>query len=212
MAEGQEMESSEVQALTGGIAGSLDQDAVLVERYKAGDSTAFDMLFRRYERSIYNFVAKMLSADDACDVTLETFYLAMRGIATFKSEKRFSTWLFAIAKNRCFDFMRRRRRVQTEEYDEVERPQADLSAVDPEDAAQKGELARAVNRCLAAMSPDDRLVLVLRDYQQLSHQEMGEILGASIPSVKSRIHRARQRFKDRFKKYGVLLDGKRDGS
>lgn len=95
----------------------------------------------------------MVPPEDALDVTQEAFYLAMRGIATFKPGHRFSTWLFAIAKNRCFDFMRRRKKVRIEEYDEVERPQPDNQALDPAGLAARDELARAVNRTLMELSP-----------------------------------------------------------
>ena len=207
MAEEREMNSLDAQALGGSVQGALDNDALLVERFRAGDIGAFETLFRRYQRPIYNFIARMVPPEDALDVTQEAFYLAMRGIATFHPGRRFSTWLFAIAKNRCFDFMRRRKRVRIEEYDEVERPQPDNQTPDPAGSAARDELARAVNRTLMELSPDDRMVLVLRDYQQLSHEEICEIMGLSIPSVKSRIHRARKRFKERFKRHSHLLEG-----
>jgi RNA polymerase sigma-70 factor (ECF subfamily) len=205
MSEREEMNSSDVQALRAGVGDVRDDDADLVRRVKAGDMAAFEVLYRKYQRPIFSFVARMASPEDALDVTQEAFYLAMRGIGTFQPGRRFSTWLFAIAKNRCYDLMRRRGRMHTEEYDEAQRPHADSGAADPERSALRDELCRAVDRCLHELSPEDRAVLVLRDYQQLSHEEMSEILGASIPSVKSKIHRARKRFKDKFRKYRDLL-------
>lgn len=182
----------------GAIAGKWDEDALLVHKFQQGDSSAFEDLFKKYQKQIYNFICRMVSADDAFDITQDTFYHAMRGIGGFKPGKRFSTWLFAIAKNRCFDVLRRRGRIQNVEFNEKLHAAPAGSEGDPVHHARKRELCDIVQECLSQLSERDRLVITLRDFNQLSHEEMSEVLGASIASVKSKIHRARLRFRKLF--------------
>lgn len=194
--------NSECEAIAGIAAGGLtaeSEDAELVERFKSGDKAAFEQIFKKYQKPIYNFAARMVSAQEAADVTQDAFYSAMKAIDTYDRDRRFSTWLFAIAKNRCYDILRRKGRLSFQPYDEKSRYAGHEGSPKVEEAIAKAELADVVEECLTQLSPRDRLVILLRDFHQLSHEEMSEVLEASIASVKSRIHRARMRFKEKIK-------------
>jgi RNA polymerase sigma-70 factor (ECF subfamily) len=191
--------NSECEAIVRARAGgppAHGEDAELVERFRSGDKAAFEQIFKKYQKPIYNFAARMVSAQDAADVTQDAFYSAMRAIDTYDRRRRFSTWLFAIAKNRCYDILRRRGRLSLQSCDDMT-GYAGEGPARAEEALAESELSEVVEECLAQLSPQDRLVILLRDFHQLSHEEISEVLEASIPSVKSRIHRARMRLKEK---------------
>lgn len=171
-----------------------DADRSLVERIKAGDVAAFERLFSRHHQRIYRFASRMCRhAQDAEDVLQDTFLAAFRHLKTFRGKARFTTWLYTIAANSC---RRTRRGSGAEAPVEETGPDGGALPVDdwtrrPDALFLRKETRRAIEDAVAALPKDQRLVLVLRDMEGLSAEEVSRIVGASVPAVKSRLHRAR---------------------
>lgn len=180
-----------------------EEEQVLVDRCRQGDREAFTGLMLRYEKQIYNFTYRMLgNAEEAQDLTQDVFIAVFRGIKSFRAEAKFSTWLYRIALNQTrnrIKYLSRRnffnRKTRPEE------PGRTLSADNPEVLADPApspehwamtkDLAAQVQQCLDQMPPQSRQLLVLRDVQGFSYEELGEMLSLNQGTVKSRLHRAR---------------------
>lgn len=162
-------------------------DAQLITRYLNGDKQAFGELVGRYQDFVYNLALRLVgSPSDAEDLVQEIFIHLMRKVGSFRGEAKFSTWLYRLAANQCRDWLRRRRpdAVSLEDNDPpgAEHPFAEVEALELKD-----QLARA----LSLLSIDYRLVVILRDVQGLSYEEVAESLDISLGTVKSRLSRGR---------------------
>lgn len=175
----------------------LTDEAMWIARAKAGDQTAFSELFSRYERRIYNFIFRMMGdADDAFDLTQDTFLKAYRGLGQTNEELNVNAWLHRIASNACLDVLRRRNRFRWLPWDQSkhDRPSS-RGDDDPERTALSGEQDEVVRGVLARMSPRYRQAMVLREYEGLSCEEIGVVMGASRSAVKSMLFRGREEFR-----------------
>jgi RNA polymerase sigma-70 factor, ECF subfamily len=162
------------------------EDSILVRAAQNGDVDAFEELVRRHQTSIYRVALRMLgSRADAQDVAQETFVRAWRALPRFRHDSAISTWLYRIVTRRALDKIASRRSTGTLDEVEVE------AGPDPAQAAEDQERLRAVRRAIATLPPDQRAALVLREFEGLSYQEVAQVLGASVPAIKTRIHRAR---------------------
>jgi RNA polymerase sigma-70 factor (ECF subfamily) len=162
------------------------EDSILVRAAQNGDVDAFEELVRRYQTSIYRVALRMLgSRADAQDAVQETFVRAWRALPRFRQDSAISTWLYRIVTRRALDKIASRRSTRTLDEVEVE------AGPDPAQAAEDQERLRAVRRAIAKLPPDQRAALVLREFEGLSYQEVAQVLGASLPAIKTRIHRAR---------------------
>jgi RNA polymerase sigma-70 factor (ECF subfamily) len=177
-----------------------NKEDVLVERCRQGDKDSFAQLMRLYERQVYNFTYRMLgNEEEAEDLTQDIFVSAFRGIRSFRGDAKFSTWLYRIALNQTRNrikylskrkfFAKWSRRVDSEEYDGPENV-AD-SGPTPEHWALTKDLATHVQECLGKMPPQARQILILRDIQGFSYEELSDMLSLNPGTVKSRLHRAR---------------------
>jgi RNA polymerase sigma-70 factor (ECF subfamily) len=179
---------------------ALDDDA-LMEAAQGGDGDALDALLRQYQPQIFRFGMKMCrDTEDAQDVLQETLFAAARTLHGFRSASSVSTWLYAIARSFCIK--RRRRGVFAPEVVSLESdaPSARAApdrALDPEQALAGREVASALESAIAALDPEYREVLLLRDVEGLSAAEVAEVTGISVAAVKSRLHRARVSVRDR---------------
>lgn len=189
---------------TGDVPGP--DDAELVGRVRSGDVDAFEVLVRRYERRIYNLALRYSGdPEDARDLTQEAFIRAYQALASFRGEASFPTWLYRIATNVCFDELRRRRHRPEATLDEplatrdgeTERQVAD-GQPGPSQRLEQKELGEIIQREIAALSEEYRAVVILRDLQDLAYEEIAEVLGISLGTVKSRLHRARAALRARF--------------
>lgn len=162
------------------------EDSILVRAAQNGDVDAFEELVRRYQTSIYRVALRMLgSRADAQDAVQETFVRAWRALPRFRHDSAISTWLYRIVTRRALDRIASRRSTGTLNEVEVE------AGPDPAQAAEHQERLRAIRRAIAKLPPDQRAALVLREFEGLSYQEVAQVLGASVPAIKTRIHRAR---------------------
>ncbi|MEO0098897.1 MAG: sigma-70 family RNA polymerase sigma factor [candidate division WOR-3 bacterium] len=177
----------------------------LVRKAKEGDERAFADLVQRYEKRIYNLAYRMLqNAEDAADVLQETFLRAFRHLKKFKEKSSFYTWLYRIALNVSLRKLKKRQReggkVSIEEMGEerlIARKDGGNGAevldyeFSLEEEMKKRRIIETVRRALAEVPPDWRSVLILRDMEGLSNEEVAEVLKISLPAVKSRLHRGR---------------------
>lgn len=165
----------------------------LVRAAAGGDQDAFAQLVRLHENKVYSLALRMCG-EDAADVAQEAFLSAWRGLPSFRGEAGFSTWLYRLTANAAIDHLRRTRR-QRGEVSLDDGQFLGLDAADsgpgPQEAAEGAELRRAVEAGLGQLSDDHRQVLVLRELQELSYEEIAGMLGIDLGTVKSRISRAR---------------------
>lgn len=173
---------------------------------------AFDELFDAYEQRIFNLVYRLVGDyEDAADLTSETFVRALRGYDRFRGEAQLYTWLYRIAVNLCKNYFRQqqhRSRVHAFSLDaplEGEEGPADREIEDvgqePQRVVEARELEAEVQRCLLQLRPDFRALIVMRDMQGLSYQEIGMVLGCPEKAVKSRLFRARTKLRELLEPY-----------
>ncbi|HEX2030657.1 MAG TPA: RNA polymerase sigma factor [Actinomycetota bacterium] len=159
-------------------------DEELVRRFLAGDRAAFSTLVERHERRVYNVAYRVLGrSDDAADATQDVFLTCLRKLRGFRGTSAFTTWLHRVTVNACYDALRKRGREEPAEElpDEAAGP----------DPADQAVAAVDVQRALALVPPEFRVVLVLHDLQGVAYEEIAESLGAPLGTVKSRLHRGR---------------------
>lgn len=186
----------------------LDPDVALVRQFRAtGNPRLFEALFKKYQTPIFHLVCRMVHGEDAYDLTQEVFYRALRSLTAFKGDCKFSTWLYTIAKNVCLNHLREeKKRFGEEELDDENTPEPADPGMDVVRIAETRELQRVVDSVLALLTPEQRLLMILRDFEQLSYDEISEITDLSIVNVKSKLHRARLAFKTKFAPYLSLID------
>jgi RNA polymerase sigma-70 factor (ECF subfamily) len=182
-----------------------DPDSDLVAACRAGHGAAFDVLVRRHEARAVRLAARMLGdADAALDAAQEAFVKAWRALPRFEGESRFSTWLVRIVINQCRNDLRQRKTVKHTRPMSLDAPLsssdgspgvlADAVAAagpDPFDLARGREVAGAIESALRRLDPDSREVLWLRDAEDLSYEDIAEVLDVPVGTVRSRLHRAR---------------------
>ena len=177
-----------------------EQEATIVRKVLQGDVNAFEKLVTEYEKAVYAIAQRMTgNPEDAADMTQETFIKAYNSLQSFRGDSKFSVWLYRIASNVCLDFLRSRSRkptvslsVEDDEGEETELDIADESQ-SPELLLERGLTRDAVRRGLNALPPDYRQILLLREIQGLSYEEIASALGIDLGTVKSRIFRARKK-------------------
>ena len=170
-------------------------DFELIERTRAGDQLAFEELYRRYVRKIYNLAYRMVGGGpEPEELTQEVFLQAYKNLGHFQGKSNFYTWLYRVACNTCLQFLRRRSRNRERiSYDELAEVQLVSSdAPDPLEQVERRELARLLEASLSKLPESQRLVLVLGPIEGHSYEEMAEILGVTVPIIKGRLHRARE--------------------
>lgn len=169
-----------------------------IDRAKAGDQAAFEAICQRYERQIYSLIYRMLGdADDAYDVAQEVFVKAYTALGRTNEHLNLSAWLFRIASNACLDVLRRRQRIRWLPWEGPKHDHLLLSASldEPERSAISQETRVAVQRVLDRMTPRHRLALLLREYEGLGCQEIGDVMGLNRSAVRSLLFRAREEFR-----------------
>lgn len=176
-------------------------DERLVERFQQGDQQAFELIIERYEQKVWNLAFRLTGdQQDAYDLAQEAFIKVYRYLAQFRGQSTFSTWLYRVVTNSFYDEMRKRKRrpnialsldesIATSDG-ELNREMPSLDA-GPEELSLQRELQQAVQAALVRLPTDYRIVLVLRDLQDHSYEEIADMLGLNLGTVKSRISRAR---------------------
>lgn len=188
----------------GAFAGSLmNSSADLVARTCQGDHEAFRLIFERYSRPVVSFIYDLVGDRGlAEELTQETFVRAYKSLPKLREETKLSTWLFGIAKNVARESLRARAR-DSHHVDLDDRSVLDLSDRGPMPVGQllSKELNELIQRSLASLDEDKRLVFTLKVFQQCSYEEIAEITGFSIPKLKTDLHRARSEMRRRISPY-----------
>jgi RNA polymerase sigma-70 factor (ECF subfamily) len=177
-----------------------------IKRAKRGDIGSYQRIYDQFARKVLNFIYRMVnSLEDAEDLTQETFVTVYQKLGSLKDDSRFEPWLFRIARN--FVYQRYRSRsplvVSVDALDEDGEPLTQLAdeRKTPDETLQAGELERVVQEVIYELPEKYREVFILSAIHRLSYQQIAEIVGRSLPSVKIDIHRARLQVRKRVKEY-----------
>lgn len=178
-----------------------EADLLLVKRAQKGDADAFESLYNRHLKRIYNIAWRMMgSGADAEDIAQEVMLKAWRALPAFKLDSAFGTWLYRIAMNACCDELRRRK-AKTVSVEEMHESGHELETEGFEErSVTAGGIAWAVER----LSEEYRAALVLRDIEGYSYEEIADILRCPIGTVRSRINRAREQMRNMLYAGGTL--------
>ena len=188
-----------------------DTDQQLVDRVFKGDKHAFDLLVLRYQHRILGLVGRFINdPSEVEDVAQEAFIKAYRALPKFRGDSQFYTWLYRIAINTAKNYLVARGRrppstdvdVEDAEFMENNAPLTDIES--PEASQEKEDLHRVINKAIEDLPEDLRTAFTLREFSGLSYEEITEIMGCPVGTVRSRIFRAREALD---KKIRPLLDG-----
>ena len=168
-------------------------DAECVKRVQRGDTESFEILVRRHQNTTFNLIYRFLGDyDEATDTAQEVFLSAYKSIQQFRGEANFSTWLYRIAFNHAST---RRKSLNSKRQRQITL-EDDVVLVDrganPETSAERKEIQQCVQQALNSLDSDDAQIIVLRDLQDVSYEDIAETLDVPVGTVKSRLHRARQ--------------------
>ncbi len=189
------------------MTGRRDSDSALIERYLRGEVDAFNELMRAHEDRVFAICLRMLrDREAALDATQETFVTVFRKVDRFAGHSAFSTWLYRVAVNTCYDQARRSRRATTEPLSEGEGPPDHHTAA----ALDSVELRPDLEAALAALPAEFRAAVVLCDAEGLALQTAAEILGVPVGTVKSRVFRGRRLLADALGNLRPTFDPLRD--
>ena len=177
-----------------------EQILSVIREVLAGDANAFEDIVREYERNVYNIALRMSGdREDALDISQESFLKAYHSLHSFRGESKFSVWLYRIVSNTCLDFLRERKRraevplVREDGEGENEDAQIRDESLSPETLFERKLTRETVRRGLMSLPEDQRKILLLREIQGFSYEEIGQILSIESGTVKSRIFRARRK-------------------
>jgi len=189
-------------------------DGVLVRRTLEGDSQAFDLLVRRYERQVYSLLYRTLGVrEDAEDLTQQAFIRAYHALSAFRQDASFLTWLYKIASNLSIDLMRTRQAKRTSSIDEAldggYEPITTDRQDDPEAMAVRGSVDEIVHAAVMELPDRYRIAVLLRHNADMSIDEIAEELGLPTGTVKTHLYRARELLRQRLR---PLLEIESNGS
>lgn len=187
----------------------MHQDDFLVHKAQKGDVEAFEELICAYEHRIYNIAYKMMgNPEDAMDVAQEALLKIYKSLKKFKNQSTFSTWVYRVAMNTCLDELRKKKRGflllmnDTEGYGNgiVDSSSDSL----PEVSYERKERLKSLQNAIQELIPDYKSVIILRDIQGFSYEEIAEILHCPLGTVKSRINRARTELRKKLSEFGNI--------
>jgi len=189
---------------------NLDPDAALMLRVKEGDSEAFTALVEKFKQPVMNLVRRTLRDEaEAEDLAQNVFVQVWKSATRYERTAKFTTWLFTIARNLCLNEIRRRSRHPAESLDATHPDQEDqpkhkiedLKNFSPPETLLQGELVKKVEEAIRDLPETQRTALLLCRQDEMSYEEIAEVLGCSVSATKSLIHRGRETLKERLKPY-----------
>jgi RNA polymerase sigma-70 factor (ECF subfamily) len=172
----------------------LDPDQREVDQAQAGDMVAFESLISRHRDVVFRVAARVVGLDDAADVSQDAFLRAFHRLTSFHGDAPFRAWLLRIARNAALDHLARRHPERRDEAEFETGPASRLDSVErpPAERLESRERARRLEGKLRSLTPERRLVLVLRDVEGLTYEEIATVVQAPLGTVKARLHRARR--------------------
>lgn len=188
-------------------------EAALINAAKQGDLDSFNRLVLAYQDMLYNQAYRMMGEPDSAeDATQDAFIAAFRKLGSYRGGS-FKAWLLRIVTNLCYDELRRRKRRPTTPLEPVDNNDEEIESPrwlsdpgeSPEQAAERAELARALQHCLNDLPPEFRSVVILVDIQGMDYAEAARAVGKPLGTVKSRLARARKRLRDCLQGFWELL-------
>ena len=170
-----------------------DQEHNLIQAARNGDQAAFGELVQQYQKRVFALAVRMCPTPElAEEAAQEAFLAAWQGLPFFRGDSAFATWLYRLTSNACVDLLRKENRHQGPSLDdETVSAEVPDPTPTPEKAVEQQELRRQIEAGLQTLSPEHREVLILREIQQLSYDEIADVLSLDLGTVKSRIARAR---------------------
>ena len=181
--------------------GRAADDPDLLDRLRRGDPAAFEALVIAHQHRVFGVALRMLgNRAEAEEIAQETFLRAHGALAEFRGEAKLSTWLYAIASRLCLNRLAtsERRMTRADEETLLHLPSGHAN---PVDELERSELEAALHRAIAELPEERRIVVVLRDLEGLSYEEIAETLGLELGTVRSRLHRARMELKDKLERF-----------
>ncbi|MHB1125718.1 MAG: RNA polymerase sigma factor [Bacillota bacterium] len=183
----------------------LNADDDLIARSRKGEEEAFEALVSRYQRQVYTVAYRFMgNHDDASDLAQEAFIRAFYSMKSFRGDSSFKTWIHQIVANVCRDELRKRQRQQTVSLDEPylteDGPMARQASgwdLSPEQLYEEKEGSEHLQKLIDELPPEYRMVLVMREIQDMSYEEIASQLDCSLGTVKSRLSRARKILRDK---------------
>ena len=176
----------------------LNEDAILALRAADGEDSAFETLVRKYEKLVSTCIYSVVgNTEDTLDLSQETFLKAYKSLGSFKGDSEFSTWLYRIAKNTALDFIRKRKQAAVsidssgEEGEGFDIPDDNTNS-SPEKMVLENEKKQLLYNAISKLSDEHREIIILRDINGYSYEDVAEKLGIETGTVKSRLFRARE--------------------
>ena len=170
----------------------IDIDFKLMDRVRKGDESAFEEIVSRHYHSVYNLANRFLySMSEAEDITQEVFLRVFRASKSYTPKAKFSTWLYTITKNLCFNELRKLRSVQIFSIEDEMLPEIPSKSDNPALKLEKEEMRAKVLEAVEALPANLRIAVLLLKYHGLSYEEVAQILGCTVNAVKLRVHRAK---------------------
>src|SRR5687768_10274666 len=185
-------------------------DEELVARAKGGDADSFNQLILRWERPIYALAYRVIGREeDARDVCQDTFLRAFRALPGFKGQAKFSSWIYRIALNLCRDWIRRQRRTPVVQMPEDAEAIERIAARDPvesiEDLVARKELSAVVAEAMAVLPEEQRTAIILKEYHGMTFQEIAELQGCPLSTVKTRLYQGLTVLRRNLEKHGRMV-------
>lgn len=182
-------------------------DEELVTRSQGGDVDSFNQLILRWERPIFALAYRVLGREeDARDVSQEAFLRAYRALPGFKGEAKFSSWLYRIALNLCRDWMRKQRRAPVQQMPEGMDPVEMAGEAGPvesvEDLVARKELSQIVGEAMTLLPDEQRTAIILKEYHGMTFQEIAELQGVPLSTVKTRLYQGLTVLRRHLEKHG----------
>lgn len=178
------------------------EERILIEKCINKDEIAFESLIVKYESKIYNLCFYLLkNKEDALDASQEVCIKIYRAINKFKGDSKFSTWIYRITYNTCLDYIKKRKDELS--FDEIISTENGIESK-TEGIIESRELKLELKRCILKLNNDFKSVIILRDIEGLSYQEIAEVLSIEVGTVKSRLNRAREALKNELVKSGIV--------
>lgn len=181
------------------------EEEKLIKLAKRGDTSAFEQLLDRYQKRVYHQALRMLgNPEDAADVTQEVFLKVWKGLPNFREESGFATWLYRLTDHAAIDLLRAEKKRQGDSS--LDDGVTDLLTADPspgpQQSAEQKELQQAVAAALSALPEEQRRILILREINGLSYEEIGDVLNLPPGTVRSRLARSRAALAKRLRTSG----------
>ncbi|MGF1671031.1 MAG: RNA polymerase sigma factor [Balneolaceae bacterium] len=180
------------------------EDIQLIRSFRNGNTVAFNTLFIRWHDKIYRFAFRFFAdPDEAMEITQKTFIKVYHKMDTLDDDRKFSSWIYRIANNLCLDELKRAGRRRSVSLDEWTEPKITLETDTPQEELEEFELKELLQRALLAIPKEQRTVIILKEFEELTFREISEILDEPENTVKSRMYYGLSALRKIFKKWNI---------